>query len=143
VSVPSAPALNPGAGTITLTIRMRTTLRAAAPDWDLIRKGVFGDAGGDYKVEYQPSGQASCGFIDASGVADELIAGPPLDDGAWHTVRCAKTPSAIVLVIDGQPFSKPARIGSIANSADLVIGAHGGTSEFFQGALDEAMVQVQ
>ena len=45
------------------------------------------------------------------------------------------------MVVDGQTFSKAANLGSIANDAPVVIGAHPG-SEFFNGSLDEASIQV-
>jgi len=140
VSVPSAPDLNPGAANITITIRLKTTSAPATPDWDLIRKGLFTTTGGEYKVEYQPSGQASCGFV-GSGGSRELIAGPALNDGAWHKVECTKNASSIVLVVDGQPFSIAGAVGSISNTAAMAIGARPG-SEFFQGSLDEASVRV-
>jgi len=140
ISIPSAPALNPGAANFTVTIHLRTVRAPATPDWDIIRTGVYDSAGGEFKVEYQPTGQASCGFIGSQG-SREIIAGPALNDGAWHAVQCVKTATAVALVVDGQAFSQAARIGSIANSADLVIGAHPG-SEFFIGSLDEASVVV-
>jgi hypothetical protein len=140
VSVPSAPALNPGAANITLAIRLNTTQVPSTPDWDLFRKGLFTSAGGEYKMEYQPTGQASCGFMGSTG-SSEIVGGPALNDGRWHTIRCMKTASAITLVVDGVAFAKPARIGTISNRANLVIGARPG-SEFFRGTLDEAVVQV-
>jgi hypothetical protein len=140
VTVPSAAALNPGAANFTLTIHLRATQVPATPDWDLLRKGLFTSAGGEYKVEYQPSGQASCGFVGSRGTR-ELIAGPALNDGQWHTVQCVKTATGIMLVVDGQQFSMAGAVGSIANSADMAIGARPG-SEFFQGSLDEASVAV-
>ena len=140
VSVPSGRGLNPGRRKLTVAIRLNTTLTPARPDWDLMRKGVFGSGVGDYKIEYQPTGQASCGFLGSSG-SSELVAGPALNDGRWHTVQCVKTSTAIRLVVDGRTFRKRARVGSISNHAPLVFGARPG-SEFFQGALDEAYVQV-
>jgi hypothetical protein len=140
ISVPSAPALNPEGANFTVTIHLRTVDAPATPDWDLIRKGLFTSAGGEYKVEFQPTGQASCGYMGSQG-SSELIAGPSLDDGDWHTIQCVKTATSIALIVDGQAASKPATIGSISNSADLVIGARPG-SEFFVGSLDEASVVV-
>jgi hypothetical protein len=139
-SVPTASDLNPGSSNITITIHLKTTSAPATPDWDLIRKGKSTTIGGEFKMEYQPSGQASCGFkgsVDHS----ELIAGPALDDGKWHTVQCVKTSAAIKVVVDGQTFSKAADVGSVANDAPVVIGARPG-SEFFNGSLDEASIQV-
>ena len=140
VSVPSAADLNPGSKDITITIHLKTTSAPASPDWDLIRKGLYTTSGGEFKMEYQPSGQASCGFKGSSGYS-ELIAGPSLKDGRWHTVQCVKTSSAIKVVVDGQTFTQAANVGSIANSEAVVIGARPG-SEFFQGSLDEASIKI-
>jgi len=140
VSVPSADDLNPGSATITITIHLNTTSTPASPDWDLIRKGLFTTSGGEYKMEYQPSGQASCGFNGSSSYS-ELMAGPALNDGRWHTVQCVKTSSAIKVIVDGQSFSQSATVGTIANTDSLVIGARPG-SDYFQGSLDEASIQI-
>ena len=140
VSVPSASDLNPGTSTLTVTIHLKTTSAPATPDWDLIRKGKFTSVGGEFKMEYQPSGQASCGFNGSSSYS-ELTAGPPINDDKWHTAQCVKTSSAIKVVVDGQAFSQSATIGSIANTDPVVIGAHPG-SEFFNGSLDEASIQI-
>ena len=141
VSVPTASDLNPGSSNITITIHLKTTSAPATPDWDLIRKGKATTIGGEFKMEYQPSGQASCGFkgsVDHS----ELIAGPALDDGRWHTVQCVKTASTIKEIVDGQTFSKSASVGSIANTESVIIGAHRAGSELFNGALDEASIEI-
>jgi hypothetical protein len=140
VSVPSSSDLNPGSSDITITIHLKTTNAPASADWDLIRKGKSTTPGGEFKMEYQPSAQASCGF-KGSVDHDELIAGPDLDDGDWHKVQCVKTASAIKVVVDGETFSKAAIVGSIANTAPVVIGAHPG-SEFFKGSLDEASIEI-
>jgi Concanavalin A-like lectin/glucanases superfamily len=139
VSVPSAAALNPGAADLTVTIHLNSTSVPATPDWDLIRKGLFTTVGGEFKVEYQPTGQASCGFAGSAG-SSEIIAGPALNDGAWHTVQCTKTASSIRLVVDGRTFSQAANVGTISNDAPVVIGARPG-SEFFRGSLDEASIR--
>ena len=141
VSVPSAAALNPGSANVTVTIHLKTTSTPATPDWDLIRKGLFDSAGGEFKVEYQPSGQASCGFIGSAG-SNELIAGPALNDGAVaHRDLRADRLGASSSSWTAATFSKAGAVGSISNTADLAIGARPG-SEFFQGSLDEASVRV-
>jgi hypothetical protein len=140
VAIPQARALNPGRKKITLTIHLNTTGAPVKPDWDLMRKGVFGDGLGDYKIEFQPSGQASCGFLGSLGSAD-FAAGPRINDGRWHSVQCVKTTTAIRLVVDGRTFTRRARVGSITNGAALVIGARPG-ADFFKGALDEASVTI-
>jgi hypothetical protein len=142
VSVPSADSLNPGAATVTITIHLQTTGTPPAPpaDWDVFRKGLYTTAGGEFKMEFQQSGQASCGF-EGSGGYSELIAGPKINDGQWHTVQCVKTASKIELIVDGLAYSQAANLGAIANTAPVVIGARPG-SDWYLGALDEASIQV-
>ena len=142
VSVPSAADLNPGTANITLTIHFKTTdVPDPAPaDADLIRKGTYAAAASEYKAELQHSGRASCGFEGSAGYG-ELIAGPRLNDGRWHTVRCIKAPTAIQLVVDGKMFTQPANVGSIANAAPVVIGARPG-GDWYAGDLDEISIQI-
>jgi hypothetical protein len=139
VTVPSAGDLSPGNKNITITIQLKATSVPKKPDWDLIRKGTVDTRGGEWKMEYQPNGKASCGFKGAK--SGGLSAGPALNNGKWHTVQCVKTSASIKLIVDGQTYSKSVKIGSITNSAPVVIGSHGG-SEFFNGALDEASIQI-
>ena len=142
VSIPAAPSLNPGKANIILTMRLKTTAVPGLPpkDADLIRKGTFQPTTSEYKVELQHSGQASCGFEGSAGY-DELIAGPRLNDGTWHKIQCIKAPTAIQLVVDGKTFTEPANIGSIANTAPVVIGSRPG-GDWYSGDLDEVSIQI-
>lgn len=143
-NVPAASAtdLNPGSANITFTIHLQTTGTPppAPADWDLFRKGLYTTGGAEYKMEFQQTGQASCGFEGTGGYA-ELIAGPAINDGQWHTISCVKTATAIQVVVDGQVFSKAANVGSISNNSDVVIGARPG-SDWYKGQLDEASIQI-
>jgi PKD repeat protein len=143
VSVPSAASMNPGSANFSFTIHLQTTGTPPPPpeDWDLIRKGDFPTPGGEYKMEYQQSGQASCGF-KGSAHYGEIIAGPALNDGQWHTITCVKTSSDIELIVDGQVYSQAANIGSIANTDPVIIGSHPG-ADWYQGSLDEASIRIQ
>jgi len=141
VSVPSSADLNPGSANITFTIHLKTAGTPPPPpaDWDIFRKGLYTD-GAEWKMEFQHTGQASCGFEGTSGYA-ELVAGPAINDGHWHTISCAKTATMIQVIVDGQTFSKAATIGSISNTTNVAIGARPG-SDWYQGQLDEASVQI-
>jgi hypothetical protein len=142
VDVPSTADLNPGSANLTFTIHLQTSGAPppAPADWDLFRKGLYTTGGAEYKMEFQQTGQASCGFEGTGGYA-ELVAGPAINDGQWHTVSCVKTSTAIEVVVDGQVFSKTASVGSIANTTDVTIGARPG-SDWYQGQLDEASIQI-
>jgi hypothetical protein len=142
VDVPSTADLNPGSANITITIHLKTSGTPPPPpaDWDIFRKGLYTTRGGEWKMEFQKTGQASCGFEGTGGYA-ELVAGPAINDGQWHTISCIKTSTAIQVVVDGQAFSKAANVGSITNSTDVAIGARPG-SDWYQGQLDEASIQI-
>jgi hypothetical protein len=142
VDVPSTADLNPGSADITFTIHLKTSGTPPPPpaDWDVFRKGLYTTGGAEWKMEFQQTGQASCGFEGTGGYA-ELAAGPAINDGQWHTISCVKTSTAIQVVVDGQAFSKAASIGSIANTTDVAIGARPG-SDWYQGQLDEASVKI-
>jgi len=141
VSVPSSAGLNPGSANITFTIHLKTSGTPPPPpaDWDIFRKGLY-TSGAEYKMEFQQTGQASCGFEGTGGYA-ELVAGPKINDGQWHTISCVKTSTKIQVIVDGQTFSKAATIGSIANTTNLAIGARPG-SDWYHGQLDEASIQI-
>jgi hypothetical protein len=138
VSVPNAPALAPGTSRLTLTIHLRTTKVPSNPDWDMMRKGLSSIA---WKVEFQPTGQATCAFRGSKAYA-ELTAGPALNDDAWHTVVCVKESSYISLTVDGSTYTINKTVGSITNSEQLTIGSRSSSSEFFKGTLDEASVAI-
>ena len=142
ISVPSSADLNPGSANITFTIHLKTAGTPPPPpaDWDIFRKGLYTSGGAEWKMEFQQTGQASCGFEGTSGYA-ELVAGPAINDGHWHTISCVKTSTMIQVVVDGQTFSKAATIGSISNTTNVAIGARPG-SDWYQGQLDEASVQI-
>jgi hypothetical protein len=142
VQVPSADDLNPGTANITITIRLNTTgVPGIGPaDWDVIRKGDYAPAGSEYKFELQHSGQGSCGFEGTAGYG-EVIAGPPINDGQWHTVACVKTPTTIKLIVDGKSYVQAANVGSITNTAPVVLGSRPG-ADWYAGSLDEASIEI-
>jgi hypothetical protein len=143
VEVHSAADLNPGSANITITIHIHTTGTPppSPDDWDLIRKGYYTSSGGEYNIELQHSGQASCTFKGSLKYIEQFKAGPALNDGHWHTIQCIKTATAVNLVVDGHVYSTPITIGTIANTNPIDIGARPG-SDWTQGTLDEASIQI-
>ncbi len=146
VTVPDSPTLDPGSSDFSFTVSAQfTAIPAKGSDYDLMRKGLNTDDGGDYKLEILPSSlgtsaQAHCEF--SGTVADiGITAGPNLADGQWHTITCSKTPLSIGVTIDGQAYSKSAVVGAMQNGAALTLGAKlkgKRIKDAFAGQLDEA-----
>jgi hypothetical protein len=92
--------LNPGSGDYAVTIRYRTNQRFG----NMIQKGQGGATGGYFKIE-NPNGILTCVFrgrsASGSWLRKEVTSGTPLSDNQWHTVRCERTSSAVMLTVDG------------------------------------------
>jgi hypothetical protein len=150
VQVPDSR-LNPGSRDYAVTVRFRTTHSYG----NMIQKGQSATPGGYFKWEI-PNGQLMCLFRsrDASGhlLGEKSVKSPigkPLNDGAWHTVRCEKTVDRVTMTIDGTTTvqSSHGTIGSIANNVPLTIAGKlncdqvSVTCDYFAGDIDYVRIQ--
>jgi hypothetical protein len=102
ITVPYNPNLSPGAADVSATVSINTTAMPGTgeADFDLLRATPTGKM---YKMELFPHGrkaQAHCVWIGTLA-RKTLHAGPSLNDGAWHTITCAKTTHQVSLAVDG------------------------------------------
>jgi hypothetical protein len=144
VTVSDSSSLDPGSLKFTVTVHVKFTTipgDAAGGDFDLIRKGLGSTSGGYWKVEIYPtsSGTKASGLCQMKGSSNATkIVGAPksLNDGAWHTITCAKTDSDVTLTVDGTSYKKTVKIGSIANSAVLTLGSKSSGDDWYSGDMD-------
>ena len=124
VAVPSSASLNPASASFTATARIKfaSAPSSAVGDYDLVRKGLSGAAGGYWKMEIVQSGRGNCVFKGSAGSVI-LSAGPNLANNAWHTLSCTTTGSQLRLTVDGTTYTKTGRIGTIANTKIVTVGA--------------------
>jgi hypothetical protein len=145
VDVGNSDYLNPGDRDVHIAFSLNTTSVPPQPppgvddDYDLFRKGQF--PGTESKLELQYTGEFSCEFrtLQADGTIKGYVIQPPIDlhDGKWHRITCSKAGGKMTVTIDGAAFTKSIT-GSIANSYNLVIGAHSPAGgEYYKGFLDE------
>jgi len=138
--------LNPGSRDYAITVRFRTTHSYG----NMIQKGQSATPGGYFKWEI-PRGRLTCLFRsrDSSGniIGEKSVKSPsdmPLNDGAWHTVRCEKTSDRVTMTIDGRVTVTSNRgfIGPISNSFPLTIAGKlkcdqvDVTCDYFAGQID-------
>jgi hypothetical protein len=149
VNVKDDDSLDPGTANLQLTAHVRFTVAPSGSvgDYDLIRKGLSGTRGGDWKMEIFPaSGKpapAYCLFQDANGKKAAVRSQQNnLSDGRWHTIVCAKTSSAVSVTVDGVKSSVSVKLGSIANSQPLALGAKPGGGDQYLGDMDEVSVKI-
>jgi hypothetical protein len=135
--------LNPGSGDFAVEFRMRTTHSFG----NIMQKGQAGAAGGYWKFQ-QPSGKVSCLFRGSAGSSTASSGTVRVNDGAWHTVRCERTSSSVVMRVDGVVTGRNFNpTGTIANTKRLSIAGKLNcdqittTCDYFAGDIDYVKIQ--
>lgn len=142
--------LNPGTRDFAVTIRFRTTHSYG----NMLQKGQANTPGGNFKWEI-PKGRLTCLFrgFNSQGnpntVSVKSLANALLNDGAWHTVRCERTASAVTMTIDGTTtVSTPGATGNISNTFPLTIGGKpvcdqiNTTCDYYGGDIDWVKIEI-
>jgi hypothetical protein len=157
VIVPNSPTLNSGTGDFSwgVTLSMTEPPMPVGETYDILRKGLAGSKGGDYKLEIMNSGgkaKARCVFnsVLPSGVRANLaqLDANSLADGRLHTITCTKTANAITVQVDSHtPKTKTISggLGTVSNTFDLALGAKAEQTaksgfDWFEGELTDAWV---
>ena len=143
VRVPHDSRLNPGSGNFAVELRLRTTHSFG----NVMQKGQAGSAGGYWKLQ-QPNGKISCLFRGAVGSSTASSGTVRVNDGAWHTVRCERTSSSVIMTVDGVVTGRNFNAtGSIANTRPLSIAGKLNcdqvtiTCDYFAGDIDYIKIQ--
>jgi hypothetical protein len=143
VRVPNNSRLNPGSGDFAVEFRMRTTHSFG----NVIQKGQAGSVGGYWKFQ-QPNGKISCLFRGSAGSSTASSGTARVNDGLWHTVRCERTSSSVVMRVDGVVTGRNFNAtGTIANTRPLTIAGKLNcdqitiTCDYFAGDIDYVKIQ--
>jgi hypothetical protein len=154
VVVPNSASLNPGASSFSYSVTVQSSQApASGTDYDVLRKGIGTTPGGEYKLEIvraNGQGRAFCVVKDSRGVGATVKGTTNVTDGRVHTITCTKTASGLTLKVDAlKPRTKTVagKLGSISNTAALVIGAKsptvtGAAGDWYSGALLDARIRV-
>jgi hypothetical protein len=143
VTIPHNDRLNPGTGNFAVEFRMRTTHSFG----NVIQKGQAGSPGGYWKFQ-QPSGKISCLFRGSAGSSTASSGTVRVNDGAWHTVRCERTSSSVVMTVDGAVTGRNRNAtGTIANTRPVTIAGKLNcdqveiTCDYFAGDIDYLKIE--
>jgi hypothetical protein len=157
VVVPTSGSLNPGSADFSwsVTLSMSAPPSPVGETYDVLRKGLVTNKGGDYKFEVKNvKGKALARCVSktirANGtkVLASIQGTKTLADGQPHVVTCLKTSTSITLKVDDlAPRTKTyaGGLGSISNTADLALGAKAEDTattgfDWFQGEMFDASV---
>jgi hypothetical protein len=150
VLVPDSDSLDPEESDITLSAGVKVTDAPMDDDsYDIVRKGLSGTPGGDYKMEIKRAadptvGMLHCLFKGDGGTVDK-VAQRDIVDGNWHTLECIKTSTSVVARVDGKSGgTKAGSAGSIANASEVLVGAKTADplDDMFDGKLDFVSIEI-
>jgi hypothetical protein len=151
VTVPDSDSLDPEGKDITLSAGVTVTDTPMNDDsYDIVRKGLSGTPGGDYKMEIMrrtsnPSvGRLHCLFKGTGGKVD-IVAQRDIVDGNFHTLECIKTSTSVVARIDGEIGGTTAgSAGSISNASNVMVGAKTADpfDDVFNGSMDFVSIDI-
>jgi Laminin G domain len=143
VQVPHDNRLNPGTGDFAVEVRLRTT----RPFGNVVQKGQAGARGGYFKFQ-SPSGKISCLFRGSAGSSTASSGTARVNDGQWHTVRCERTATSVVMTVDGTVTGRNRNAtGTIANTRPLTIAGKLNcdqvdiTCDYFAGEIDYVRIE--
>jgi hypothetical protein len=158
VIVPSSGSLNPGAAGFSfgVTVVMDDPPSPVGETFDVLRKGLVTNKGGDYKFEVKNvKGKALARCVvksiraDGTKVLASIQGTTTLADGQPHAVTCKKTSTGITLSVDALPARTKTfagGLGSMSNTADLALGAKAETTaqtgfDWYKGVISDAWVR--
>ena len=150
VAVPDNDSLDPAEKDITLRARVMVTDAPMDDDsYDIVRKGLAGRPGGQYKMEIKRAadptiGKLNCLFQGSGGTVNK-VSRRDIVDGNWHTLECVKTSTSVVARVDGRRGStKAGSAGSISNPTNVLVGAKTAVplDDTFDGSMDFVSIDI-
>ena len=150
VGVPDNDSLDPLEKDITLRASVKVTDAPMDDDsYDIVRKGLAGRPGGQYKMEIKRAadptvGKLNCLFQGSGGTVNK-VSRRDIVDGEWHTLECIKTSTSVVAKVDGRRGStKTGSAGSISNPTNVLVGAKTAVplDDTFDGKMDFVSIDI-
>src|SRR3712207_3166485 len=151
VAAPDSDSLDPLEEDITLRARVMVTDAPMDDDsCDIVRKGLSGRPGGQYKMEIKRAaadptvGKLNCLFQGSGGTLNK-VSRRDIVDGNWHTLECIKTADSVVVRVDGRRGStKAGSAGSISNPTNVLVGAKTAIplDDTFDGKMDFVSIDI-
>jgi hypothetical protein len=143
-TAPDKANLDPGSASIKLTARVKfSAVPPAGGTFDIVRKGLSGTAGGDYKMEIirgTAGAVAICTFRGSVSVVARSTVN--LATGGFQTITCLKTASSVQVSAGGQTRTTSTAAGSISNASGVVIGGKGDGTDAFPGVMDYVKIEI-
>jgi hypothetical protein len=123
---------------------VKTTPHQARIGGNIVQKGYFKQAGGQYKLQLDAGGIPSC--VVFGGLGRVIVNGTrSVADGRWHRLSCTRTSVRVVLRVDsGVSGVVRGATGFIGSTAPVRVGGKktGPGNDQFHGAVDSVFLRL-
>lgn len=144
IEIPDRNSLDPRESTFTFGASVRVTARQAVGSMNVVQKGWYDEAGGQYKLQVD-DGVPSC-VVNGSAGRATVLSTTNVADGAWHAVACERTGATVSVLVDGAVVAQAAAVtGHVDNAAPVWIGGKEigtGDPDQFRGRMDDVVVRI-
>jgi hypothetical protein len=143
IQIANRKGLNPKHRGFVFGAALRIGAQQAGRGSNILQKGYYNQAGGQYKLQLAAGGVPVCVvFGDAGRV--KAVARHSVADGHWHRVSCARRATGVTVWIDGKRAGTVGGpTGGIANDAPVKIGGKKVTAgnKQFRGRVDNVYLR--
>ena len=137
------PALDPGQHSVSFGAAVRVTHLQAAGESNLVQKGLYNQAGGQYKLQTS-NGVPSCVIAGSRGRI-VVQSKTSIADGNWHSVGCSRIRARVTLRVDGTIVGRlRGQTGVVSNAAPVRVGGLGliKSNDQYHGNLDGVYIRI-
>jgi hypothetical protein len=143
VEVADGKGLDPRRRPFAFGAAVKATWRQGRPGGNVVQKGYFNQAGGQWKLQLDPGGLPSCVVAGARGRVI-AVGRRSVADGRWHRLVCTRGPRSVALRVDGKVVRIVTRAtGFIGSAMPVRVGGKRVKpgNDQFHGALDSVFLR--
>jgi len=143
IEVKDRKGLDPGFRNFTFGSSIRLTKTQAIYGSNIVQKGYFNQAGGQFKLQLEPGGVPSCVFYGSTARL-KVVSSVGIANNKWHRVSCTRGKYGLALRVDGHVRGGlTGQAGFISNAAPIRLGAKKITApnKQFRGVLDNVYLR--
>jgi hypothetical protein len=144
LEVVAAPSLDAGQKPFAYGASVRMTPDQTTVGSNILQKGRFGTAGGQWKLQVDgEEGRPSC-VIRSGDTVLTVRSSVSVADGEWHLLVCRRDLQGLSVDVDGSVDRVSGRSGSVSNDWPITIGSPGvgEHDDQFHGWVDDVFLEI-
>jgi hypothetical protein len=143
IEVKDKAGLDPGRRNFTFGSALKLTRQQGVFGSNVLQKGYFHEAGGQFKLQLDPGGIPSCVFFGSESRL-KVTSAVGIANNKWHRVSCTRGTTGLAIRVDSKRRGfVPGTVGVINNAAPIRIGAKKAkpANKQFRGIVDNVYLR--